>query len=236
MATIKGQNLRLLVGSPIRCIAKAQSCTLHLAMEVQESSTKDDVDGWVRNEVTGMSWDVTAEADVTASEMDLNTTVATGISTAGLQYRTAEKISLNAGQRIHYNAQGTQQDYPIFGVIDTEGNVVVAPKRGGDYYTAASNIDVYITSDRTNLVGGELSFDTEGNSTDQLVELMKSKELVNVRFSKTNGAQNREEDQMLYKGAAYINDISIQSVNRQTATATIQMIGVGDLEEVNNED
>lgn len=238
MAIIKGQNLRILIGSTgsEKCIAKAQSCTIHLAMNVQESSTKDDTDGWVRNEIVGMSWDVTSEAEVTASYMDFNTTVTTGISTPGLQYRTADKISLNAGQQISYSAQGTQQDNPKLGLIDTAGNVVAAPKSGGDYYTATSNIDVYITSDRTNLVGGLCLFDDVGNSTDQLVELMKSKELVNVRFSKTNGAQNREEDQILYKGTAYINDISIQSANRQTATATIQMIGVGELEEMDNED
>ena len=65
---------------------------------------------------------------------------------------------------------------------------------------------------------------------------MKAKTLLTVVFGKTSGAQNREVEQTLYAGTAYINDISIQSANRQTATATIQMIGVGELEEVDNED
>ena len=235
MATIKGQNLRLMVND--KCIARAQSCTVHLAMQVQESSTKDDVDGWVKNEIAGMSWDVSAEAEVTMSQMAVNTTVSTGLTTAGLQYRSPEIIHLNAGQTITYSADGTQQNLPKLGIIDTSGNTVVAPSLTlAIIYTATSDIDIYLTSDRTNLVNGISALDTLANSTNQLVDLMKAKTLLTVVFGKTSGAQNREVEQTLYAGTAYINDISIQSANRQTATATIQMIGVGELEEVDNED
>lgn len=56
MTTIKGQNLRIKVNDGL-AIAAATSCTVHLQIEVGESSTKDSEGDWQENEVTGMSWD-----------------------------------------------------------------------------------------------------------------------------------------------------------------------------------
>lgn len=65
MATIKGQNLRILLGEDdehLQCIAAATNCVVHVVANVEESTTKDDEDGFVIKEVTGLSWDVQAEA------------------------------------------------------------------------------------------------------------------------------------------------------------------------------
>jgi len=65
MATIKGQNLRILVGTTAqnrKCIAAAMSCTLHVSAVVGESSTKDTDNAWEQKEVTGLAWDVQTEA------------------------------------------------------------------------------------------------------------------------------------------------------------------------------
>ena len=65
MATIKGQNLRVMAGDNARqcgCLAAATTCTAHVAAVVGESSTKDTEGDWVVNEVTAIQWDVTAEA------------------------------------------------------------------------------------------------------------------------------------------------------------------------------
>ena len=67
MATIKGQNLRIFLADPNSqddpaCIAAATSCTAHIALQVQEDTTKDTEDDWLIKEVTGLSWDVQAEA------------------------------------------------------------------------------------------------------------------------------------------------------------------------------
>lgn len=56
MTTIKGQNLRLFVEDD-QAFAAATSCTVHIQMEVSESSTKDSESDWQENEVVGMSWD-----------------------------------------------------------------------------------------------------------------------------------------------------------------------------------
>lgn len=63
MGTIKGQNLRVMVGG--KCIAMATSCQFHVASEMQDSSTKDDTGDWQMNEVVGLSWDASTESLVT---------------------------------------------------------------------------------------------------------------------------------------------------------------------------
>ena len=66
MATVKGQNLRIYVGS--KAIAAALECQLQLQLNVATYSTKDDEDDWVRNRVASLQWSVTANAAVTDEE------------------------------------------------------------------------------------------------------------------------------------------------------------------------
>lgn len=70
MATIKGQNLRVMVGG--KCIAMAVSCTLHIAAQTEDSSTKDDTGDWAENEVVGKSWDVRTNSLVTLTDNGSN--------------------------------------------------------------------------------------------------------------------------------------------------------------------
>ena len=71
MATIKGENLRVMVGDDIdhlQCIAAATNCTLHCALQVQEDTTKDTVGGWIEQEPVGLNWDVQVEALVISDD------------------------------------------------------------------------------------------------------------------------------------------------------------------------
>jgi hypothetical protein len=70
MATIKGQNLRVMVGG--KCIAMATSCTFHVAAQTEDSSTKDDTGDWASNEVVGLSWDASTDSLVTATDNGTN--------------------------------------------------------------------------------------------------------------------------------------------------------------------
>lgn len=60
MSYIKGQNLRVMVGS--KCVAAATSASVHVAQELQDSSTKDSTGDWTEQEVTGLSWDASCDA------------------------------------------------------------------------------------------------------------------------------------------------------------------------------
>lgn len=60
MSYIKGQNLRVMVGT--KCVAAATSASVHVAQELQDSSTKDSTGDWTEQEVTGLSWDASCDA------------------------------------------------------------------------------------------------------------------------------------------------------------------------------
>lgn len=73
MATIKGENLRILVGPDtehLQCIAAATSCVVHLALQLEEDTTKDVVDDWINREPVGINWDVQADALIISDDDD----------------------------------------------------------------------------------------------------------------------------------------------------------------------
>lgn len=70
MGTIKGQNLRVMVGG--RCVAMATSATIHVAAQTEDSSTKDDTGDWAENEVVGLSWDASTDSLVTLTDNGTN--------------------------------------------------------------------------------------------------------------------------------------------------------------------
>lgn len=75
MGTIKGQNLRVMVGTASgseKCIAMAVSAQFHVAAAVEDSSTKDDTGDWAENEVTGLSWDASTDSLVTLTDNGTN--------------------------------------------------------------------------------------------------------------------------------------------------------------------
>ena len=70
MGTIKGQNLRVMVGD--KCIAMATSCQFHIASQMEDSSTKDSTGDWQEQEVVGLSWDASTESPVTLVDNGTN--------------------------------------------------------------------------------------------------------------------------------------------------------------------
>lgn len=68
MATVKGQNLRVLLGSStsnLKCVAAAQSCSLRVDAVAESSGSKDVANDWDTKEITRIDWEVTVEALVT---------------------------------------------------------------------------------------------------------------------------------------------------------------------------
>lgn len=111
MATVKGQNLRVMfdqgdpeVANP--CIAGAVSCTMHVKADFQEDTTKDQVDDWLTQQVVGLTWDLQTEALIFLDEQS-----ATGVEvsnlTVGMLYtlifaRTAGNQNREAVQNTTY--------------------------------------------------------------------------------------------------------------------------------------
>ena len=70
MGTIKGQNLRVMVGG--KCIAMATSCQFHISAQMEDSSTKDSTGDWQEQEVVGLSWDAQTDSLVTLEDNGSN--------------------------------------------------------------------------------------------------------------------------------------------------------------------
>ena len=70
MATIKGQNLRVMVGG--KCIAMSTSATFHISAQTESASTKDDANDFEVNEVVGLSWDASTDSLVTLTDNGTN--------------------------------------------------------------------------------------------------------------------------------------------------------------------
>lgn len=80
MGTIKGQNLRVMVGG--KCIAMSTSMNLHISAQTEDSSTKDDTGDWTKNEVTGLSWDAACDSLVTLTDNGSNGEIPSDLFTA----------------------------------------------------------------------------------------------------------------------------------------------------------
>ena len=80
MATIKGQNLRILLAADgntdhLKCVAAATNAVIHLALQVEEDTTKDTVDDWLQQEPVGINWDAQVDALVLLSSEETGVTV-----------------------------------------------------------------------------------------------------------------------------------------------------------------
>ena len=103
---MKGQNLRILIGSPAKCIALATSCTYHISNTLEDVSTKDDLGGFQKQEVTGAAGDITAlDLVLAGTEVDVEFSPTEGTnnrSATGTKYTCkaiVNDISVNAPNR-----------------------------------------------------------------------------------------------------------------------------------------
>lgn len=235
MATIKGQNLRLLVDD--KCVAKALTCTVHIAMQVQESSTKDDTGDWSTNEVVGMSWDASCEAEVTNNTEIVSATVATEYSDGGECFRTESPIHLSAGDVLNVlvaRGPGSQAPVAAFIVDEDMKKLKTVNVLSWTTYAAEADMDVYITSNKPRLQAPDIiEYFVESDNDAVTTNALHVGQLVDVSFAYTTGVMNRVVNEPLLHGSAFITDLSINAVNRQNSTASIQLTGHGELEFVN---
>ena len=119
MATVKGQNLRVFVGS--RAIIAALDCQLQLQLNVTQYSTKDDEGAWTKNRAVSLQWSVTANAAVT-DEQELGAigvaeiadligqTVQVQLATASGDKNRDRGVQMMAGEAIVSDVQYTAQN------------------------------------------------------------------------------------------------------------------------------
>ena len=225
MATIKGQNLRLAVAE--QCVARARTCTVHIAMQSESSSTKDDEGDWENNTIVGMSWDASCEAEVSTNLQHL------ALVPDGTSYRSTETIELKAGDSIGIGiVDGSNTSKGAFykvggGKLGDLQNNTMTP------FTAEEDMSIYVVCNQLVNVIYSVNGENAAVTTDTLCSYMESKQPGEVTFDYTGGNHNRETEKVILRGQAFITDMSIQAQNRQTAVCTIQLTGTGELEIVN---
>lgn len=120
MATIKGQNLRVMVGG--KCIAMATSCTFHISAQTESASTKDDANDFEVNEVVGLSWDASTDSLVTLTDNGTNGELPTDLmsliinkTAVTLSFDTTAGTNNRTGQNSAIKKSGTAYvtDYSI---------------------------------------------------------------------------------------------------------------------------
>lgn len=225
MATIKGQNLRLAVAG--QCVARARTCTVHIAMQSESSSTKDDEGDWENNTIVGMSWDASCEAEVSTYLQHLT------LVPDGTSYRSTETIELKAGDSIGIGiADGSNTSNGAFYRVgggklgDLRNNTMTS-------FTAEEDMSIYVVCNQPVNVIYSVTGENAAVTTETLFSYMESKVSGEVTFDYTGGNHNRETEKVILRGQAFITDMSIQAQNRQTAVCTIQLTGTGELEIVN---
>lgn len=74
---IKGQQLRIKVEGSV--VALATNCQVHLAAQLEDSSTKDDADpDWQSQDVVGRAWDMSTDALFSINHKSLMSTLVAG--------------------------------------------------------------------------------------------------------------------------------------------------------------
>lgn len=227
MATIKGQNLRIIING--KCVAASTGCTLHIATEVQDASTKDTVGGWQENIVVGNSWDASVDSLVIIPEpIDeglLTAVEEASIPGGGITYACwlcDGLIDIPKGCTLYVTS-----DSDIFLVIDDE--VVDNSTSGSLTYTPEDDAQVQIALASENDTASYIVPDTTAVNPDDLIGRLGGA-LVDVRFSLASGAKNRVESDTIVSGKARVTDISINAANRQLSTFSTQLTGSGSLE------
>ena len=225
MATIKGQNLRLTVAG--QCVARARTCTVHIAMQSESSSTKDDDGDWENITIVGMSWDASCEAEVSTFLQSL------ALVGDGTSFRSTENIELKAGDSIGIGIfDGTNTSKGAFYRVNGDKlgdlkNDMMTP------YTAEEDMSIYVVCNQPVNVIYSVTGENAAVTTETLFSYMESKVSGEVTFDYTGGNHNRETEKVILRGQAFITDMSIQAQNRQTAVCTIQLTGTKDIEIVN---
>ena len=119
MATIKGENLRVLLGDDdehLACVAASTNCQVHLSLEMQEDTTKDTDDDWIPMEPAGINWDAQVDALVLLDDEE------TGI--------TADSLQVGRVYRLRFaqtaGATGEQNRDAVANVLQLTGNAILS--------------------------------------------------------------------------------------------------------------
>lgn len=236
MATIKGQNLRIFIDqSPV---ARAQSCTLHIAANVQDISSKDSTNGWQENLVTGFTWDISVDALILPNASAVVTggdgTSARGTTEAEYgndqttMYMAQDQIVIPPNESLSVRSDVATETVYIIGVTDDD--IIAQGTHNASYMNSSSSgksVLIGISTEDEDMTYG--FGDIGGTTAEDSIDSLLSGTDVEVSLDVTSGTMNRTSSDVVLSGYARITDISVNATDRQLSTYTCQMTGTGEL-------
>ena len=211
-----------------KCVASSTSCTLHVALQTEEASTKDDDAEFATVNPTGLSWDVSVDALVTDNNLISGEVITdTSIANEDYPYSSLTPINLRDGDILNVQrAVPANQTALCLITADVEEELATAAAGHDISFTADEDMTVYIASDTDGEGVIYYVVDAAQNAT-SLIEATGTK--VTLEFSTMGGIRNREEETPVLEGEAFITDFSLTATNRQNSVYTVQFTGTGDL-------
>jgi predicted secreted protein len=119
MATIKGENLRILMGADtqhLNCVAASTNAVVHLSLQVEEDTTKDTVDDWIEQSPVAINWDAQVDALVLLDSQETGVTVDDLVVGQVYVLRFSQTAT----------TAGTQNRTPITNVIQLTGSAILS--------------------------------------------------------------------------------------------------------------
>lgn len=242
MPTIKGQNLRILLGG--KCVAASTDSSVHLAMQVQNRSTKDDTGDWAENVPVGMSWDARVTAYVNPKEETVTVEdigqmeVVPGSSGTPLPGYYPVPVRLAPGDSISAIGSGSAAK-----IYDGDFQVLASASASASSvtYTAVNEVDVYFGAAYAPVTGlpiGQFTVTRNGGmELEDFLDAVRDKTEFDILFANTYGSMNREYDDETHEdifcqGSAIVTDVSCSAANRQLSVYELTLTGTGELEAV----
>lgn len=233
MGAYKGQNLRVFMGGKV--IAGATSCTVHLAAQVEDASTKDSPDGWAVNECTGLSWDVATDALVFAD------TLVGRLKWSG---STSDKSTISSVVHYHIGPGGSENNIDLtpgssiilesdevtsLSVLGNSRSSVFASGTGRIVYKNETNNTQAVTPccSGTNHTGYVTVSIKDANDLEDMLAAIDAGTKVTIQFSVVSGADHRTISQTLRQGQAYVTDLNVTATNRANGTYSTKFTGTG---------
>lgn len=233
MATIKGQNLRLFINN--LCVAAATNAQVHIALEVQEDSTKDTIDDWLQQSPVGLAWDAQADAMVDLQPEKTDNVLVSTTITGGYIYN--QPVKLRPGDGIAVTRSANQATIIIFEKIGSSYNQIANGEPSVRYINSGDvDKEVYVGADTNYVVMHYEVGDVESGGLSDFVHNVGMPVLVMFQTTTPMIHRNRSIEHPLLQGTAIIADIQVNAPNQDITTYSVKLQGTGELEIIEEEE
>lgn len=142
MGVIKGQNLRITIGG--KFIAFATSCTVHVSIDLEESSTKDSTNNFREQQPTGIGWDISVDALYSVDTDPTGKNAVDALDIILAQQKVGITFEQTSGEKNRQTSTGTVKYSGDAWVNDVSVN---APNRQNASYSLQAQGDGPLTKD-----------------------------------------------------------------------------------------